>query len=620
MIPRYVSLQVSTWTRAMAAASAGSGGRTVWAMTGCYRPGQARRTASGTKSSPDPHLPTNSCPAGAPRIKRVRANREAVTAVESPPSAHPLHRPSRPSPPSPRNSGTGDVSFGPVAPPPADLELPRGPRTRPYRFFEALPAAISFTAVGLVFILPFVDVMLGAVYVLSIVGLMFVRAMLGAIDVARGFVRFRRSARVDWAARLTDLERALDGRPSLAHPRGGFRAADHATTIEQVRRNPDSIMRPSTLLHAVVVAAFNERYPVIADTIRTLLHRSTKPEQLLVFFAHEERGGPAMAETARRLEAKYGHRFGAFVLVEHPAGLPDEIAGKGANITFAGHRLAEWVRDQAIDPRRVIVTSLDCDNIPHESYFDAVAYEYAIAPDRERLSFQPISLYITNIWDVPAPSRVVASANCFWNLTTTVRRLALRNFASHAQPLTALVEMGFWSKRTIVEDGHQYWRSWFHFDGDYRVVPIHVPIFQDAVLAGSAPVLLPARGARHPRLDLDHHRHRRLDSLRRGHADGAGHLGGGGHADDRGHHSADRHDRTHRVRRGVQCAAAAPARPRPARTLCDDVAAVAALSAHAARVQLLDGAVLAMVPAHRPLPRTLRRHGEEGRRSVPVNR
>lgn len=38
-----------------------------------------------------------------------------------------------------------------------------GPRTRLYRFFEALPAAISFTAVGLVLVLPFVDAMLGAV-------------------------------------------------------------------------------------------------------------------------------------------------------------------------------------------------------------------------------------------------------------------------------------------------------------------------------------------------------------------------------------------------------------------------------------------------------------------------
>ncbi len=360
-----------------------------------------------------------------------------------------------------------------------------GPRSPAYRFFEALPAIISFTAVGLVFVLPFIDAMVGAVYVLSIVGLMFARAMLGAIDVTRGFLRYRRAARVDWAARLTDLERAMDGRPSLAHPRGGFRAAEHKVLVEQITGDPGSIMRPSSLFHAVVVAAYNEPYPVIADTIRTLLHTSTSPDRLLVFFAFEERGGPAMAETARRLDAEYGHRFGAFVLVEHPASLPDEIAGKGANITYAGHRLAEWVRERAIDPHRVIVTSLDCDNIPHESYFDCVAYEYAIAPDRERLSFQPISLYITNIWDVPAPSRVVASANCFWNLTTTVRRLALRNFASHAQPLTALVEMGFWSKRTIVEDGHQYWRSWFHFNGDYRVVPIHVPIFQDAVQAGT---------------------------------------------------------------------------------------------------------------------------------------
>ncbi len=139
---------------------------------------------------------------------------------------------------------------------------------------------------------------------------------------------------------------------------------------------------------------------------------------------------------------------------------------------------------EAIDPERVIVTTLDCDNIPHESYFDCVAYEYAIAPDRARVSFQPISLYITNIWDAPAPSRVVASANCFWNLTTTVRLFAARNFASHSQPAPALIDMGFWSTRTIVEDGHQYWRGWFHFDGDYRVVPVHVPIYQDAVLAG----------------------------------------------------------------------------------------------------------------------------------------
>ena len=58
----------------------------------------------------------------------------------------------------------------------------------------------------------------------------------------------------------------------------------------------------------------------------------------------------------------------------------------------------------------------------------------------------------------------------------------LRNFASHSQPLQALEAMNFWSKRTIVEDGHQYWRSLFFFSGDYSVLPIRIPIYQDAVI------------------------------------------------------------------------------------------------------------------------------------------
>ena len=63
-----------------------------------------------------------------------------------------------------------------------------------------------------------------------------------------------------------------------------------------------------------------------------------------------------------------------------------------------------------------------------------------------------------------------------------MRPHVLRNFASHSQPLAALKGMNFWSKRTIVEDGHQYWRSLFYFDGDYEVVPIRIPIFQDVII------------------------------------------------------------------------------------------------------------------------------------------
>lgn len=49
--------------------------------------------------------------------------------------------------------------------------------------------------------------------------------------------------------------------------------------------------------------------------------------------------------------------------------------------------------------------------------------------------------------------------------------------------MNSLLDMDFWSTRTIVEDGHQFWRSYFCYDGNYEVVPIHIPVYQDAVLS-----------------------------------------------------------------------------------------------------------------------------------------
>ena len=61
----------------------------------------------------------------------------------------------------------------------------------------------------------------------------------------------------------------------------------------------------------------------------------------------------------------------------------------------------------------MIVTTLDSDNRPYPSYFDYVSYEYLVRPNRERLSYQPIALYFGNIWDAPAPMRVLATGNSF---------------------------------------------------------------------------------------------------------------------------------------------------------------------------------------------------------------
>jgi hypothetical protein len=130
-----------------------------------------------------------------------------------------------------------------------------------------------------------------------------------------------------------------------------------------------------------------------------------------------------------------------------------------------------------------LVTTLDADNRPDVQYLAALSYVYSIVPDPLHVSIQPISIYNNNIWDAPAPMRVMATGNTYFHIVQSQRPHLLRNFSAHAQSLAALIQTDFWSVRTIVEDGHQFWRSYFRFEGNYRVVPLYVPIYQDAVLA-----------------------------------------------------------------------------------------------------------------------------------------
>ncbi len=169
-------------------------------------------------------------------------------------------------------------------------------------------------------------------------------------------------------------------------------------------------------------------------------------------------------------------------MVKHPRDLPDEIVGKGGNITYAGKYMQKWCAEKGIEYKNVIITTLDSDNHPHPTYFDYLTYEFVVNEDRKHIAFQPIAMFTNNIWDVPAPMRVVATGNTFWSIISSMRPHILRNFAAHSQPMEALVEMGFWSTRTVVEDGHQFWRSYFHFSGNYYVRALYVPIYQDAVL------------------------------------------------------------------------------------------------------------------------------------------
>ena len=375
-----------------------------------------------------------------------------------------------------------------------DIEIPLGKRTFKYRFFEILPAFLSFGAIILMFILSAFSPFLASLYLLTIITTLLVKAIGIAYRMITGHFQIEKAQKVDWNKRLNDLENAEKSLSILKNQSNNkYDFKNHLRNLNDIIENPAGFPKPSRVKNAVIIAAYNEPYEVIQPTIQSVLSSNYDAKNLLIFLAYEERGGEEIEKTAIRLKKEFLKSFGAFEIVKHPKNLPNEVVGKGGNITFAGRALQEYCEGKKIPFENVLVTTLDSDNKPHKEYFACATYSFIVHEDRKKLSYQPVSLFLNNIWDVPAPMRVVATGNSFWNIVSTMRPHLLRNFASHSQPLDALVEMDFWSTRTIVEDGHQFWRSYFHFGGDYYVVPIRVPIYQDAVLSETLPKTLKAQ-------------------------------------------------------------------------------------------------------------------------------
>ena len=363
------------------------------------------------------------------------------------------------------------------------LEIPQGKRTPKYRFLEILPGAISYGAIILLFILSWLDPVVGAIYLFALIAATLVKAIAVAYRTIQGYEVIKRAGRVDWAKRLADLETPHDSFERLRDEASSSYHFDrHVENLKMIAAMENEYPKPSEVYHVVIMTAYDEGIEVLGPSVEAVKDTTFPNDRIIFALAYEERGGEAMASTAHELAAKYQGVFRDFLLIQHPDGIPGEIVGKGPNLTYAGYAVAKYVKSAKLPVENIIVTSLDSDNHMAPKYLDSVAYEFIVHPNRQRLSYQPVSLFMNNIWDAPAPSRIIATSNSFFNVITTMRPHALRNFASHSQPLQALEAMDFWSKRTIVEDGHQYWRSLFFFHGDYYVLPIRIPIYQDAVI------------------------------------------------------------------------------------------------------------------------------------------
>lgn len=361
-----------------------------------------------------------------------------------------------------------------------DLEIPyEKDRRGHYRFFEILPGSLSWLLLFTPIILSIVNVTAAVFFILGYLLIFFVRSLAYSTRAIIGYMTMRQQMRLDWNSLVADVEAGQVTSQAQAARRPKW----HLSALKRLQRRQAPPIKPSQLLQAVIIATVNESREVLEPTIQAVANADYDTQKIILVMAYEGRAGKEAEDRVRELLALYGDKFHHAMAVKHPSNIPGEVIGKGGNVTHAGRQLQRYLKQESIDPAKVVVTTLDADNRPDKRYFVALSYLYCVVPDPIKASYQPLPMFTNNIWDAPTLMRVIAVGNNLFYIVGTQRQHQSRNFSAHAQSMQALIEMDFWSVRTIVEDGHHFWRSYFRYDGDYRVYPLSIPIYQDAVLA-----------------------------------------------------------------------------------------------------------------------------------------
>lgn len=373
------------------------------------------------------------------------------------------------------------------------------------RLLEILPGLASWSTLFLPILLSYYAPIVVAVFIIAFDIFWLLKSFRMSTALVAGHYRLRQALRMNWKQLVGYLEDGTTSKGELkaaqqeqmeTKPRGlwwmtkaGRRWREQYTQLRQTQLDVADFARrpnrpkPSEVYHLIILATYNETLETLRPSLQAVSQSDYDMKRVIFVLAYEERGGKEILDRVKVLKREYKDAFGTFIAIEHPSDIVGELKGKGANITHAARLVLPELTKMKIPYNHVVVTTLDADHRPDKQYLSALTYSFLTTDDVIHTSFQPIPMFFNNIWDAPAPMRIIATSNSFWVIINAMRPHLLRNFAAHAQPLQSLIDTDFWSVVSPVEDGHQYWRTFFRYGGRHHVQPIFVPIYQDATLS-----------------------------------------------------------------------------------------------------------------------------------------
>lgn len=329
---------------------------------------------------------------------------------------------------------------------------------RIYRMLEMLPGVLAWTTFVLVVVFSALVPVFTSVFIIAFDVYWLVKTIYLSFHLRVSYNKLRANLKIDWLARLSELDVSR-------------------YTLRRIKSWQD-------IYHFVFIPVYKEDYSIVSGCVEGLLNSNYPKSKMAVVLCWEERAGKETEAVVGEIEKNYKNKFFELISVKHPDGLPGEIPGKGSNTSFG----AEFVKNNIIDPRgisydHILVSNFDVDTIVSPEYFGVLTHAYLTSENPLRASYQPVPLYVNNIWEAPSIARVVAFSATFWHTIKQEKSETATTFSSHSMPWQALIDVGFWQRNMVSEDSRIFWQCFLRYDGDYRVVPLYYPVSMDANVA-----------------------------------------------------------------------------------------------------------------------------------------
>ncbi len=235
--------------------------------------------------------------------------------------------------------------------------------------------------------------------------------------------------------------------------------------------------------HLILIPTYKEALYILEPAFNAVINSDYPKDKIFILVGFEQRDDPQKIAQTRAYLKKIEKKIAGVFITTHPYGLPGEVAGQGSNKNWMIKHTMPELNKRRIKAEDIFVTTLDADFVIHPMFLACALHKYLSQPETERdkRTFTGVFLYHNNYWQAPTPMRLMAAGTSFWQLAEMAGSDKYMNYSSMSISLVSLLDIGLWIPDKVNDDNGFYWKAYFHFNGDYKVIPHFLPISADAV-------------------------------------------------------------------------------------------------------------------------------------------